>query len=85
MANKNSPGCFTGIRVKEENEGKWFDMIENMFPEHAERHPDLVLKWNGIINALIPHLHSAFQNTLEVDEQGVSIELNLGRIVVKSV
>ena len=84
MANKKSDGCFTGIRVKEENEGKWFDMIDNMFPEHAERHPDLVLKWNGIINALIPYLHSAIQNTLDVDSLGVSIELNLGRITIKS-
>jgi hypothetical protein len=75
----NPENTYTGFRPRVENEAAFFVLREWASDRVVNR------SFSSIINAVLPGLMAAVQNTTEIDtETGeISIEINLGRIVIK--
>lgn len=74
----NPENTYTGFRPRVELEGVYF-VIRNWCSD-----PRINQSFSSIFNSLLTPIKVACENTTEVSETGeVSIELNLGRIIIR--
>lgn len=75
----NINSTYTGFRPRVGEEEGAFFTIRNWCDD-----PQINRSFSAILNSILVPLRVACENTTEVDDQGnVSIEINLGRIIIK--